>query len=230
MDLMEIWAHRGACHFAPENTLESFKLAVDMGADGVELDIQLAKDGEIVVIHDETIDRASNGWVKDYTLAELRKFKIPTLAEVLKLICPTGLIMNIELKTGIIFYNGIEEKAMSLVQKYDAVDQVVWSSFNHWSVKKIHELNAKAQTALLCGNGILVTGEQCEKVGALALHPEYSQLFFPGLVDDCHKRGIKVRPWTLNHPDEFNYANHLGVDAVITNRIDLAQSVLKYVK
>ena len=115
-----IWAHRGASGHAPENTLEAFQKAIDMKADGVELDIQLTKDGEIVVCHDETIDRTSNGIgsVKDYTLAELKKFNfnkthpeyahasIPTMKEVFELIKPSPLTINIELKTGQYDYDG----------------------------------------------------------------------------------------------------------------------------
>ena len=126
----KVWAHRGASGYAPENTLESFKMAMDMKADGVELDVQLTKDNELVVIHDETIDRTSNktGFVKDYTLAELKSFnfnngnekyeyaQIPTLKEVFQLLKPSNMVINIELKTGVFFYEGIEEKVLKLVK------------------------------------------------------------------------------------------------------------------
>ena len=102
MKKVKIFAHRGASAYAPENTLEAFRLAMEQGADGIELDVQLTKDGELVVIHDETIDRVSNGKgaVRDYTLEELKSFsvsnhfeqypdvKIPTLREVLELVKP----------------------------------------------------------------------------------------------------------------------------------------------
>ena len=114
----KVWAHRGASAYAPENTLEAFQLAVEQKADGVELDVQMTKDGKLVVIHDETIDRTSGGHgrVMDYTLAELKEMKfnrthpeyadaaIPTLAEVYELLKPVGLEINVEIKTGIIFY------------------------------------------------------------------------------------------------------------------------------
>ena len=109
----KVWAHRGASGYAPENTLDAFRKAVEMGADGIELDVQMTKDGELVVIHDETIDRVSNGkgWVKDYTYEELKKFnfnkthleytkeEIPTLEQVYLLIQPTNLTINVEIKT-----------------------------------------------------------------------------------------------------------------------------------
>ena len=124
----KVWAHRGASGYAPENTLEAFELAAKQKADGVELDVQLSKDGELVVIHDEIIDRVTDGKgkVKDYTVRELKSFKanqthpeyansvIPTLAEVYDLLKPTGLEINVELKTGIYFYPDIAKKLLKL--------------------------------------------------------------------------------------------------------------------
>lgn len=237
---MEIWGHRGAYHFAPENTLTSFQMAADMGADGVELDIQLTRDNEIVVIHDETVDRVSDGhgYVKDLTLSELKKLnankrgltpplfmEIPTLAEVFELLRPTRLNINVELKTGIVFYEGIEKKALNLARQFEMFDRIVWSSFNHYSVQIVKRLEPAADTALLCGGGIVVTGEQCEKVGASALHPNIRQLRYPGLVEECHAHGVKVRLWTVNEPEEFALARDMGVDGVFTNRIDLNRVV-----
>ena len=133
----KVWAHRGASGYAPENTLDAFRKAVEMGADGIELDVQMTKDGELVVIHDETIDRVSNGkgWVKDYTYEELKKFnfnkthqeytkeEIPTLEQVYLLIKPTNLTINVEIKTGIVFYPGIEERVLerSIAFYHDAL-------------------------------------------------------------------------------------------------------------
>ncbi|MHA7967356.1 glycerophosphodiester phosphodiesterase [Paenibacillus sp. CAU 1782] len=240
---MKIWGHRGAYSSAPENTLTAFQLAAQMGAEGVELDIQLTKDGEIVVIHDETIDRTSNGqgWVKDFTLSEIKKLnfnksgrteplfmEVPTLAEVLELLNPTELSINIELKTGVIYYDGIESIALKLVEKYGMCDRVIWSSFNHYSIQNIKRLEPSSKTALLCGGGILVTGEQCEKVGAEALHPSIHMLRYPPLVDDCRKRGILMRPWTVTEIEDLMLARDLGVDAVMVNRIDWAKDALTY--
>ena len=141
-----IWGHRGASGYAPENTLPAFKMAADMGADGVELDIQMTKDGEIVVCHDEAIDRTSSGkgWLKDFTFEELRRLdfsngnsayegvKIPTMEEVFDLLEPTGLLINIEIKTGIVFYEKIEEKILELTKRKHWEDRVIYSSFNHY--------------------------------------------------------------------------------------------------
>ena len=132
----KVWAHRGASAYAPENTLEAFLLAAEQGADGVELDVQLTKDGEMVVVHDEEIDRVSDGsgFVKDYTLAELKTLnfnkthpeyqdvKIPTLHEVYEALKPTGMTINVELKTGIFWYKDLEKKVLELTKEMEMED------------------------------------------------------------------------------------------------------------
>jgi glycerophosphoryl diester phosphodiesterase len=234
---MKIWGHRGAFHFAPENTLKAFELAAEMGADGVELDVQLTRDGEVVVIHDETVDRTSDGkgHVKDFTLAELKRLnfnkrgitpppfmEIPTLEETLALLAAKGLEINIELKTGAVWYEGLAEKALRLVREFGLLEKTIWSSFNYFSLRPIKILEPCARVALLCGGGILATGEICEKIGAEALHCSVKQLGVPGLAEDCKERGIKLRPWTVDKEADLRRCEELGADAVITNRIDIA--------
>jgi len=238
---MEIWGNRGAFDYAPENTLTGFQLAVDMGADGIEFDVHLTRDGEVVVIHDETVDRTSDGrgHVKDFTLSHIKKLnfnrkgitkaktiEIPTLAEVFELLKPTSVTISIKLKTGNIYYEGIEAKALETVRKYDMLDRTIWSSFNHYSIQKIKHMEPSAETALMCTGEILVTGEQCEKIGAAALHPNIKQLHYIGLIEDCHSRGIKVRTWTVNEADEIKLAWYLGADCVCTNRINYVKETI----
>lgn len=236
----KIYGHRGAFHFAPENTLTSFQTALDMGVDGVEFDIQLSKDGEVVVCHDETLDRTStgNGNLRDYTLQELRYFNfnkrgisepkympIPTLREVLELLKSTNSDINIELKTGIYYYEGIEKKAYEIVKEMELLNRVVWSSFNHCSVQRIKQLDPSARTAFLCGGGILTSPEECKSAGAEALHIQLNQLDYPGLVDSCRQHGIKLRVWTVNEYADIERAYQLGIDGIFTNRIDVARAV-----
>ena len=182
----KVWAHRGASGYAPENTLDAFRKAVEMGADGIELDVQMTKDGELVVIHDETIDRVSNGkgWVKDYTYEELKKFnfnkthleytkeEIPTLEQVYRLIKPTNLTINVEIKTGIVFYPGIEERVLELTERLGMKERVIYSSFNHYTIRKIKELDPQAKTGMLYEDGIIdAVDYACDVVKADALHP-----------------------------------------------------------
>lgn len=243
MKQTEIWAHRGASAYAPENTLEAFQLAVKMEADGVELDVQLTKDDKLVVLHDETIDRVSNGhgYVKDFTLDELKKLRfnklhpeyteatIPTLREVFQLLEPTGLKINIELKTSYFFYEGIEEKVLDLVEQYGMEDRIWYSSFNHYSVKKIKELRPKAKIGLLYGDGIYEPAAYAKTVGAEALHPSISNLQYPKYMEKCREAGIKVHAWTANSCAEIANCITKKLDAVITNYPDRVRLLMKQI-
>ena len=234
--MTKIYAHRGASGYAPENTLEAFKLAIKQGAEGIELDVQLTKDGEVVVIHDETIDRVSNktGFVKDYTLAELKEFsfdnniegykntKIPTLKEVLELLKPTNLMLNIELKTSIIWYENIEEKVLKLVYDADMRDRVIYSSFNHYSIKKIKNLDEKANTALLFGDVILYTVNYIKNANIPAIHPPVYQLKMDNFLDEYINSGLDIRVWIVNNPDDMQWLINKNIDAIITNYPDIA--------
>ena len=231
-----IWGHRGASGHAPENTLPAFKMAADMGADGVELDIQQTKDGVIVVCHDETIDRTSSGagWLKDFTFEELRRLdfsngnaayedvKIPTMEEVFYLLAPTGLTINIELKTGIIFYENIEEKILDLTKKMGWEDRVIYSSFNHYSVRKIKELDPGAKVGLLYGDGPIDMPGYGRRLGADALHPAFYNLQYPDYMEDGRRYGLDVNVWTVNSTADLMQCREYGVNAVITNYPDKA--------
>ena len=226
-----IWGHRGASGHAPENTLPAFRMAADMGADGVELDVQETKDGVLVVCHDETVDRTSNGagWVKDFTFEEIRKLdfsggnaayegvKIPSMEEVLDLLAPTGLTINIELKTGIVFYDRIEEKILQLVRNKNWEDRVIYSSFNHYSVRRIKELDPAAKAGLLYADGPIDMPGYGKRIGADALHPALYNLQYPDLMSDCRRYGLAVNVWTVNTAQDLQLCRDLGVNAVITN-------------
>ena len=234
MNKPKVWAHRGASGYLPENTLPAFKKAIELGADGIELDIHKTKDGQLVVIHDEKIDRTSNGtgWVKDMTLAELRAYNynkthpecedapIPTMRQVFELIKPTDLVINIELKTGIVFYEGIEADIIAMVKEFGMEDRVVYSSFNHASVMKIKELDPAAETGFLYADGPLDMPSYGKKHGVAALHPALYNLQYPGFVEECKKNNLKLHVWTVNEPEYMHMCCKAGVDAIITNYPD----------
>lgn len=237
----KVWAHRGASGYAPENTLEAFRMAIEMGADGVELDVQFTKDRQLVVIHDETIDRVSNayGRVVDHTLEELKQFtfnkthpeykdcRIPTLEEVLTLMKPTGMTVNIELKTGVNFYDGIEDSVLRLVDRLQMQEQVIYSSFNHYSVMKVKELCPDAHVGFLYGDGTLHMAEYAEKNQVEALHPSINNIQYFDLIPDCKEMGIDLHVWTVNDKNDMERMVKLGVDAIITNYPDMAYEVIK---
>jgi glycerophosphoryl diester phosphodiesterase len=235
-----VWAHRGASGYLPENTLPAFQKAADMKADGVELDIQLTKDDRIVVIHDEKIDRTSydKGWIKDFTLEQLKGFdfsrtfpaygraQIPLMSEVLDLLKPTDLTINIELKTGLIFYKDIEGKILKLVHDYGMEDRIIYSSFNHYSVTTIKTLDPSARTAFLYADGFIDMPDYGAAHNVNALHPDYHNLQYPGLIEGCRAHHLDLNVWTVNDPEDIRKCAEAGVHAVITNYPDKAREII----
>ncbi|MDY3919518.1 MAG: glycerophosphodiester phosphodiesterase [Candidatus Limivivens sp.] len=235
----KIWAHRGASGHAPENTMEAFKLAVEQGADGVELDVQMTKDGHLVVIHDECIDRVSDGtgFVKDYLLEELRSFhfnkthpeytsaRIPTLEEVYSYLKPYGMTINVELKTGIFWYEGIEEAVVKLTREMGLEDQVLYSSFNHLSIARVKELDPRAHTAILFGDVMADTVGYAERLGVEALHPCVYHMRMRNLMGEWVNSSLDVNVWTVNDPEDMKMLMKAGVHAVITNYPEVAAAV-----
>ena len=239
MKEIQVWAHRGASGYLPENTLEAFQLAAAQGADGIELDVQKTKDGHLVIMHDETVDRTTNGkgWVKDFTLEELRELKImdgdgnvyrvPTLREVLEFSEEAGLFVNIELKNSIWLYERLEEDVMALVKELEMKNQIIYSSFNHYSVKKIKELDSSAEVGALFCDGIIHLPEYVCQLGADAIHPALYHCQYPNFVEVCRSSGLKVHVWTVNREEDIEIMKQLEVDAVITNYPDRALKILK---
>ncbi|SCY10281.1 Glycerophosphoryl diester phosphodiesterase [Lachnospiraceae bacterium XBB2008] len=232
----KVWAHRGASGYLPENTLEAFNLAADMGADGIELDVQFTRDRQLVVIHDERIERTSDGQgaVADMTLYQLRQYNynrtipddtqydIPTLSEVLELIRPNGMIINIELKTGVNFYPGIEQATVDLVRKYGMEDRVIYSSFNHESLIRLKEYAPDAECGVLYSTGIADPASYAKVLGMQAIHPSVGCVKYPGLPEHCKDNGIRMHVWTVNSEAQMEQMRQLGVDAIITNYPDVA--------
>ena len=237
MKITEIFAHRGACGYEPENTMEAFALAMEQGADGIELDVQLTKDGKLVIFHDETIDRMCHGtgWVKDFTLEELRKYevcspegkkgRIPTLREVLELVKPGNLKVNIELKTGIYWYLGLEEKVLEIVKNCEMHKRVIYSSFNHYSVQKIKELDQKAETAYLYSDVILNVENYAKGTGVCGLHPAVYHLKMADFMERYKESGCKIRVWTVNDAQDMRFFIQNELEAVITNYPDEALKI-----
>ena len=241
MNKTNVWAHRGASAYAPENTLSAFEQAVNMKADGIELDVQLTKDGTIVVIHDETLHRVSgaSGWVKDYDYDELRKINvnkhfpeygiqhIPTLEEVYRLMKPTNLTINVELKTGVVFYQGLEESTLELKEKMGMQERVIYSSFNHYTIQKIHRLNPSAQTGILYQDGWIGAAAYAENVvHSDALHPALYNVQYPDFFEECRKHQLKVHVWTVNEEKYMRMLCDYQADAIITNDPKLARAVV----
>lgn len=230
-----VLGHRGASGYAPENTLEAFKLAMEMGADGFELDVHLSKDGELVVIHDETVDRTTDGtgFVGEMTLAELKALdasnhkeaykgaKIPTLGEVYDLIRDTNHIVNVEIKTDNIFYPQIEEKCLALEKEKGMEGRIVYSSFNHYTVKKVRSLVPDAQIGMLFGDVLVEPYDYCKSVGANLLHPSKANLNVPGFAEKAKEAGLGMNVWTVNEVEYMEKCLACGA-GIVTNYPDVA--------
>lgn len=235
-----IFGHRGASGHAPENTLEAFQLAMDMGADGIELDVHLSRDGELVVIHDETVDRTTNGtgFINSMTMEQLKKLdaskgmakykgaKIPTLGEVYDLLRPTRAIINVEIKTDTIFYPDIERKCLELEKEKGMEGRIIYSSFNHYSIVRVLELDSGAQTALLYSSGLYQPWNYTKSVGARYIHPYCPNLFLPDLITGCRENGVGINAWTVNDMDVMRLCLKEGV-GIITDYPDSAVSLRK---
>ncbi len=211
-----IWAHRGCSMMNPENTLLAFKKAAELdGITGIKFDVQLTKDGEIVVIHDERVDRTTDGTgnVRDYTLAELKKlsitgdddsYRIPTLREVLELLKPycmnKGLKLNIELKNSVVRYESMEQKVIDMVSEYDIESYVVYSSFNHDSIGLVRQLKADADVAYLAGDYHRCM-DGIRKYGGTTIHPaQWGMPVNKTDVEAIQKAGMRVRMWNGSEP------------------------------
>lgn len=234
MAFPKIIAHRGVPHIAPENTMASFISAIEMGADGIETDVQQTKDGHLVLIHDEKVDRTTDGkgLVKDFTLDEIRKLsagvkfnrkfkdqKIPTLEEFLELVEGKDLLINIEIKSGVVLYPGIEKHTIDMIHKYHLDKNIILSSFNHYALVTCKEIDSSIKTGILYMEGLVEPWEYARKIGADALHPFFYTVR-PEIIGDMKKSGLIINPFTVDGQREMEAMIDLGVDGIITNYPD----------
>lgn len=236
----KVWAHRGASAYAPENTIPAFKMAVEMGADGVELDVHMSADGKLMVCHDEKVDRTSNGTgrIVDMTCQELKTLdfsngiagyanvRIPTLKEVYGLLKPTSLTVNVEIKSDVVVYYGIWDEVVKLEREMGMQGRIIYSSFNHFVLMKVRELDPTAKIGLLYSEGMVDPWVYANYLHADAVHPHYLAAQAPGVIDGCKKNGVAVHPWTCNDEKSIRELAAVGVEAVITNYPDLARQII----
>lgn len=232
---MKILAHRGYSANYPENTLIAFQEAAKMDIWGVEFDVHLTKDNQLVVIHDESIDRTSTGkgYVKDMTLEELRAFdygswfapefagqKIPTLAETLAIFISTPFQINIEIKSDIFEYPGIEALIANEIHAFNLENRVIISSFNHESIARFQQIMPNVKTALLFASLIVNLEEYVKKLGADAIHIPY-YYGMRSVVQQAIKNGMIVRTYTVNESAIARQMESLGIDAMFSDVVNL---------
>ncbi len=234
-------AHRGAARQAPENTMASFSKACEIGADGLEFDVQLSRDSIPVVIHDEMLERTtgSQGLVKDYTLSELQsldaggwfapEFKgiaIPTLEEVLDEFKNSKLLFNIELKSGIILYPGLEEAVLKMIADRKLEERTVVSSFNHYSLVTCRKINPEVRTGVLYMAGLYEPWNYARTLGCYSVHPLFYNLQIPDLVQGFKKHNLPIFAWTVNEEKYMKMMVMAEIEAIITDFPELLKDLL----
>ena len=220
---MLIYAHRGYSANYPENTLSAFEAALPH-VDGIELDVQLSKDGRLVVIHDETVDRTTDGtgWVKDMTLQELRQLKIdgyeriPTLEEVLGLIERSDVTLNVELKTDQYAYPGIERLAWLAVDEFHMTGRVVFSSFNRETLVRMRDVAPHARLAVLTLTGEADTVSFAETIRAEAIHAQ-AEFIGSKAWEEMKRTLLETRVYTINDVKDLP---SMPVAAIMTDEVE----------
>lgn len=228
-----IYAHRGASYDYPENTMLAFRKAIEQGADGIELDVQFTKDQKLVVLHDDSIDRTSNGRgnLEDATLEELLQLdfgsfkgeqfageKIPLLSEVLQLIKESGILLNIEIKNRGEKVDGLERAVSDLVHQYDLNDKVLYSSFDHEMLRRLKEYDPSAKIGALYSHSPYNAFEYMKGLKVDAIHPNMKCMNGQDLSRKALAEGWQVNVWTVDDVADAKVLVEAGVTSLITNR------------
>ncbi|HEX8270041.1 MAG TPA: glycerophosphodiester phosphodiesterase family protein [Flavobacterium sp.] len=214
--------HRGAEGYEPENTMTSFRKAIELGADGIELDVHLSADGHVVVIHDHTLERTTNGngAVSDLSLQQLKLLRIveneqvPTLIEVLDEI--KDVLVNIELKG-----DGTALPVVEIVQNYIGrhrlkYQQIIVSSFDWVALQQVAELDPEIPIGVLTATDLDLAIGFAEFINAKALHPQF-HLLTTETTKQMQQKGFRVLTWTVNEPEDINLVKSYNVDGIISD-------------
>ena len=237
--MTKIFAHRGFSANYPENTMIAFVEAEKAKTDGIEIDIQMTKDGEIVIIHDEKVDRTTNGsgFVQQLSYKELRalnaghRFKysnkesIPTLSELFEWMQGNSIICNIEMKNNKISYEGMEEKTINLIRQYGFEKRIIFSSFNHYSLVHSYRIAPEIETAPLLSDGIYQPWIYANAINAKGFHPNYKRLNGE-IIRASESNNIKVRAYTVNNSKTMRALMKEGISAIITDEPIIAREIL----
>ncbi|WP_026694693.1 glycerophosphodiester phosphodiesterase [Peribacillus kribbensis] len=229
--MTQIYAHRGSAGTHPENTMLSFQEALKSGADGIEMDVHLTKDGHLVIIHDETIDRTTTGKgiVREMTLKEIQTYdashkfsadygrtSIPSLEEFFSWMRDTTLLCNIELKNGGYRYPGMEEKLIGMIKSFGFEKRMILSSFNHYSLVHCYSLAPEIEIAPLYSNGLYMPWVYAKALRAAAIHPSIKTIN-DEIVLESMNAGVAVRPYTVNTDGQIRKLFALNCSAIITD-------------
>lgn len=232
----KIYGHRGSRTRLPENTMPSFKLAVEEGADGLEIDIRTTKDGEVVICHDADLKRVGgvDFTVSEHTWEELSKFSVhcpevfgekykdqifvPRLEELLAYLTTNDALLNIEIKQQPDReYGDIEKKTLALVEQYGLKDRVFYSSFDHYILVKLKELDPTIKTAILYSSPIYRAAAYAKELGCFATHPSMTGALQYDDLQFTRELGMDCNVWTINNTDNAKKLVELGATGIITD-------------
>jgi glycerophosphoryl diester phosphodiesterase len=225
-------AHRGSSAYAPENTLAAFTLAAEQGADAIELDVDLTRDGHVVVMHDATVGRTTDGQgrVADLTLDEIRRVdagawkdavfkgeRVPLLEEVFEAVGRRVLI-NVEIKGMLLHGHGLEEEVAALLEKHGLIDRAVISSFNPFALRRAKHIDPRLACGLIYAPDLPIFLRDAWLAplipGLNARHPHHSQVN-RGMVDQFHARGLAVNVGTVKQAAIARRMAQAGVDGLM---------------
>lgn len=250
MAQIHVIAHRGANIYAPQNTMPAFQRGLEIGVDGFETDVHLTQDGKLVLCHNYTIDKTSNGKgsISQMTLGKLKTFdfgsyfspkfagtQIPTLRELLELVAddPQIKVLNIELKSPRTNETSIVRDTIAMVKEYGLFDKMLMSSFDPKLLLEAKRIDPKTKTGFLYSPNSKFQFriyrnplEFAKSLGADALHP-FSMYVNADLVKKAHNAGMQINVWTVNSPRSILRLAQLGVDGIITDYPDVVKGVLE---
>lgn len=241
--MTKVIAHRGFSAKYPENTLIAFEKAIEAGCDGIELDVRLTADGDIVIAHDGDINRMTNGVgegvIESKTLAELKKYSfsgrfeetlgktpIATLREYFELVKDHNIFTNVEIKSDYGNYYKLEKDTISMIREFGLCERITFSSFNHYSMKLCRELAPEIPCGILYGMEEFDAVKRALDVGAVYLHPYYKWLM-PERVGAAKAVGLGINAWTIDSEEDIRNALDLEVDGIISNHPDRVRRILK---
>jgi len=236
----KILAHRGWSAKYPENTRLAFRKALELGIDGLEFDVQLTADEVPVVIHDQTINRITNGKgeVSKMKYEDLERFRvgakgkaipiqhIPSLQDVLDdayTILPDGLY-NIELKVYNAHWRALVDHVLSVVNQHALKDNVLYSSFHHGALSYLKSCCSNAKIGLLYDDDIVDPWYPAKQLNAYSVHLDY-RFTNADMVFNCHQHGVEVAVWTVDRPMSLRRCFKIGTDIVISNKVKAAKDV-----
>ncbi|WFE12801.1 glycerophosphodiester phosphodiesterase [Bacillus atrophaeus] len=239
--MTKIFAHRGASGHFPENTMLAFEKAIEAGADGIELDVQLTKDGRIVVIHDEKLNRTTTaaGFVKDTAYDVIRSatasanrkeeygdVKVPLLSDVLSWAEKADFLINIELKNSVFRYEGMEEKVLEQIKRFGIEERIILSSFNHESLALCSRLAPEIERAVLTLDVLYKPEQYVNAIPASGYHPKlHTPAVNDEIIENLKAGHIAFRPFTVNHADDMKWMIEAGAEGIFTDFPEKAVSI-----